>query len=85
MMSLKILPEELHSITNEGFSGFYAKQLRKAGDGIGMSLVNRLLELNDAVINININVTPSKNFAFNNVEYENNHFEILFPLSRTRT
>lgn len=79
MMSFKIFDYEIDQLTTEGYFGKYAKMTDKAGDGIGMSLVLKLLELNNASIKIRHNIRPAKSFALNGVEYDNNQFEIVIP------
>ncbi|MFY4806847.1 hypothetical protein ACOTVJ_10695 [Aliarcobacter butzleri] len=52
MISLRILPQEIHSIFEDGYSGSLAKEFKKNGKGIGMSRVKKLLELNNGYIKV---------------------------------
>ena len=44
--------DERDSLCEEGYSGKWAKQLNKAGNGIGLSFVKRLTELNNGTFTI---------------------------------
>lgn len=79
MISLKISDLDMKSIFDEGMSGELAKKLDLAGDGIGMFLVKRLLELNGAHIEIFRNVDPKLAQKHMGVPFENNIFEVSFP------
>jgi hypothetical protein len=78
MVSMKIFPDEESKITMEGYSGNVPKKAKKAGKGIGMMMVEKLLPLNNAYLNTKINVDPLKNKTKKEIEFENNIFEIHF-------
>src|SRR5271163_982410 len=52
MTSLKIKPDEIDRIFEETESGEYAKKIGKSGNGIGMHVAKRLLDLNKGAIEI---------------------------------
>jgi len=77
MISLSILEEEKEKLTIEGYSGVNAHKLKKAGDGIGLSSVNKLLKLHGANLIIKVRATSERKF-YDNSLYESNHFEMHF-------
>jgi signal transduction histidine kinase len=77
MISLKILPEELASIFNENISGKYAGDNGMSGDGIGMFITKKLIELNNGIIKLKVNVNPALAKTFENLPYENNILEVI--------
>lgn len=74
MISLKILPEEMDYIFEDGYSGLVAVEMERNGKGIGMSRVKRLLELNCGSIKV-------KELNSFDEKYSNNEFSI--SLKRT--
>ena len=80
MCSLKILKEEQERIFEEGFSGSISEKTGKSGDGVGMSLVKRIIESNNGTI-IAHSVDRS-NETFFNIEYQTNEFVIKLPLAK---
>lgn len=72
MISLKINDNEKEKIFEEGYSGEFAIKNEKEGKGIGMSRVKKLLELNNAEVQLNVNYT----YKSNHNDFENNRFII---------
>lgn len=81
MVSLEIKDFELKKILNEGYSGDYAKKSGNSGDGIGMSIITKLLALNNAELHIHKDVNPSKRVSENGLNYQVNSFDVLFDVS----
>lgn len=77
MHSTKINPNELKDIFEDGYSGVNAKYLKKAGTGLGLGIIKRVLELNHAKLLIHIDVKGDTTY-YGNVPFENNIFEIKF-------
>ncbi len=77
-MSLEIKPDEVEKIFQKGFSGEAAIQAEKHGTGIGMGNIQKLLQFNNARIEIRPNVDPSKETIIKKFKYQNNIFEIHF-------
>lgn len=78
MISMEIKPNELEDILREGYSGIYAKQSGKNGDGLGLYIVNRILNLNGANLIVHINQYPTHSRKIEGINYVRNAFEILF-------
>lgn len=78
MSSLKITDEEKKTIFQEGVSGLAAINLGKAGKGLGLGTTAKILELNNAELIIENNITPSKAIKEKGIEYEDNAFVIKF-------
>jgi light-regulated signal transduction histidine kinase (bacteriophytochrome) len=79
MLSVKILEEEKEEIFKEGISGENSCKYELKGNGVGLFLVKKFIELNDGQIILRINTNVSKNMSYNGIEYEENHFEIILP------
>lgn len=77
MTSLYINQDEESEIFNEGYSGIVAKQLKKAGKGIGMYRAKRLIELNNGTLT----VEAGEAIKINGIDYANNKFIIALPIS----
>lgn len=77
MTSLYINQDEEYEIFNEGYSGVVAKQLKKAGKGIGMYRAKRLIELNNGTLT----VEAGEAIKINGIDYANNKFIIALPIS----
>lgn len=77
MTSLYINQDEEFEIFNEGYSGIVAKQLKKAGKGIGMYRAKRLIELNNGTLT----VEAGEAIKINGIDYANNKFIIALPIS----
>ncbi|MFZ4878737.1 sensor histidine kinase [Janthinobacterium sp. Mn2066] len=80
MCSTKILKEERERIFDEGYSGSIATSTGKAGNGIGMNIAKRIIELNNGTIFVNpIDGSEGKNFGF---EYQTNEFVMNLPINK---
>lgn len=76
MTSYYIDEDVLQHIYEEGYSGPQAKRLGTAGQGLGMYLVNRVMNLNG----LSLSITAGKEILnVKNIEYANNIFEISIP------
>lgn len=77
MTSLKIQPENINKILNEGVSGEYAKKWGLAGDGLGLSIANKLIKFNKGELIIEPNISnTSKNKSVGIIPYERNRFKL---------
>jgi light-regulated signal transduction histidine kinase (bacteriophytochrome) len=76
MTSLKIMPENINKIMHEGISGELAKKLGLAGDGLGLSISNRLIKMNQGELIIKSNVSDQKKMEQMAIPYEQNQFII---------
>ncbi|HMQ87904.1 MAG TPA: hypothetical protein PKB07_09975 [Flavilitoribacter sp.] len=74
MFSVKIKEEELEKITKEGYSGEWAREKDLSGDGIGMFLAEKLINLNNGELVVEINTEPGLNKKINGIPYEKNQF-----------
>lgn len=72
MMSLKVEPEELSKIFDESNSGKWAKKLDLNGDGVGMFMVKKLIEMNDGSVEFIANYNNQSAVNYNGTPYENN-------------
>lgn len=81
--SVKINDDEVKSLYNEGVSGFWADQIDLAGDGIGMSTVSTLMDLNEGDVTIVPNVNEYYNVTIDNVPYERN--QIILEVKKAVT
>jgi hypothetical protein len=79
MTSLKINPDEKDKIFNEYYSGNYAKATTLSGNGIGLSVVKKLVELNFGNVSVEIDVNPSKRTKIMGIPFEQNCFKIQLP------
>lgn len=77
MVSLKIEPEELSEIFKENVSGKYAGENGMSGDGIGMFITKKLIELNKGNVILKVNVNPNLARIYEDLPYENNILEII--------
>ncbi|WP_234111796.1 hypothetical protein [Chryseobacterium sp. R2A-55] len=77
MVSIKINPSEIDSLSLRGYRSDIAKKININGQGIGMYRIKKTLKINNAEISINPN-----SFKFNKIhkglEYEGNEFLIKF-------
>lgn len=80
MTSIKITLEELDSIFVEGKSGYYTHQAGLSGDGLGMSTIKTLINLNSGKIQIVPNIDESQNQIHNKIPYERN--QIILTLKK---
>ena len=81
MLSLRIYEYELDQLFNEGFSGELSCYLGLKGSGTGMYIIKNFVELNGGVLNLKTDTNRSKNMKYNGIEYEENIFEIILPLT----
>lgn len=82
MRSTRVLAEEQARIYDEGFSGSLPTRIGKAGDGIGMSLVKKILESNRGTISFRSH--PNSCEVASGIEYEVNEFIMQLPMSKAR-
>jgi len=82
MLSIKIEDIDLENIFKEGYSGQNAIKLGVSGNGIGMNIVERLLSMNNARLEIRKNFNPSRNKVQLGIPYEMNEFRISFQKYR---
>lgn len=80
MKSTRILPDERERIFDEGFSGSLPKLIGKAGSGIGMSLVRKILESNQGTVSHRSQ--PNTGELQMGVEYQVNEFILQLPTSK---
>jgi signal transduction histidine kinase len=78
MISLRIEEEEMDSLFEEGYSGINAVNTKKAGDGIGMFRIAKILQLNGASLSIKRDINYKNRRVTDGVPYDNNIFEISF-------
>ncbi len=78
MYSLEITDKDMKYIYEEGYSGDYAQLAGKSGKGIGMSRVKKLLEMNNATIEIRRNIDPMSQVIKGGVSYMKNSVLIAF-------
>ncbi|MEQ7800533.1 ATP-binding protein [Pedobacter sp. ASV1-7] len=78
MISIKITDVDIVNIFQENYSGEFAKKINRAGSGIGLSQVKRVLTLNNAELLINRNVDQKNHGTSDKTPYENNEFIIRF-------
>lgn len=78
MISMEIKSDELENIFKDGVSGANAKQTKKDGDGLGMSIICNILKLHDAQIIIHPNQQPPISRRLNGVNYVRNIFDMVF-------
>lgn len=77
MCSTKIFESERDKIYDEGFSGSIASLTRKAGSGIGMSLVKRIVESNNGSISLKpLDGSEGKNRG---IDFQTNEFILKLP------
>ncbi|WP_162818240.1 ATP-binding protein [Aquirhabdus parva] len=70
MESLAIEENELELIFSEGYSGQFSKKTGKAGTGLGMNLVSRLINMNGGAIKIIPNYSSRKEYI--GIPYQEN-------------
>lgn len=81
MTSIKIKSEELENIFVEGKSGYYTNKAGLSGDGIGMSTIKTLTDLNNGKIQIVSNIDEIQNLMINQIPYERN--QIILTLKKS--
>lgn len=80
MTSLKVEPHELEYIFNESNSGKWANELDLNGDGVGMFMVKKLIELNHGNVQFITNYDNKGTMNYNGTPFENN--KILIKLKK---
>lgn len=81
MQSLPIGAEETELIFSDNYSGKSARQLSLAGDGTGLGIAKRLLEMNGASIQVNAGPAIYSRLG---IAYATNAFNIKFPAKKIR-
>ncbi len=77
MCSLAIAESELDQLALEGFSGTLPRRLELNGDGVGLSLVQRVMDLHGG--SLQIRTDPQTKFLKDDAEYQRNTFVLTFP------
>ncbi len=77
MHSIKIFEEERTKIFDEGFSGAIPTMIGKAGDGIGMSLIKRIIESGGGNLALHVHDETEEHHL--DIEYQINEFVIMLP------
>lgn len=80
MISLKVEQDEVSKVFNETYSGKWTTKIDKAGDGIGLYIVKKLILLNEGAIEFITDVDINKRRIINGVPYENN--QILVEIKK---
>ncbi|WP_422491543.1 hypothetical protein [Endozoicomonas sp. ALE010] len=78
MYSIEITDKDIGRIYDEGYSGDYAQLAEKSGKGIGMSRVKKLLDINDAGIEIIRNENNDSPIVHKQVSYTKNKIVIYY-------
>jgi len=79
MTSLKIKPDEKEKIFQEDYSGEFSKSTTLAGNGIGLSIVKKLVEYNNGSVNVEIDTDQNQRIKIMNIPFERNTFIISLP------
>ncbi|MGY6517559.1 MAG: hypothetical protein ACXIUZ_02485 [Lysobacteraceae bacterium] len=77
MQSLAIGPEEIPQLTLEGYSGVWPKKCSRSGDGVGLSVVDRVMRIQGGGLELVVN--SDGQFEVDGVPYQNNRFILIFP------
>ena len=77
MCSLAIEPDEVTKVLDEGYSGEAARRLGLHGDGVGMSLVQKVMNMHGG----RLDVIPrwDTRFSKDGADYQKNRFNLYFP------
>ena len=78
MISLIIKDDEKKIIFEEGYSGYEPKKIGRNGQGIGLSIVKKILELNHGRIEIFTDKNSTEDLM--GCEYQKNKFIIYLPI-----
>jgi K+-sensing histidine kinase KdpD len=78
MTSLKITDKDKERIFEENFSGEFAEKFGKSGDGIGMFMVKKLVELNKGKVDLKVNLDPKSQLIIMGIPFERNAISIEF-------
>ncbi|MBI5214342.1 MAG: sensor histidine kinase [Ignavibacteriae bacterium] len=79
MTSLRIEPEEEQSIFSEGYSGINPQKIGKAGRGLGLPSVKKLLALCDGQITLRREQSTAARINHLGLPYDINIFDIILP------
>ncbi len=82
MISLKVEPDEIDKIFEEGYSGKNPTRLGKSGKGLGLYLVRKLLSLTGGEVSFKPDVDPSQRIKQLGIDFVNNIFIINLPTWR---
>ena len=82
MISLEITDEDMIRLYDEEYSGINARAQKLNGEGLGMGILRRALELNSCRIEIRRDISEFNRKTINRVPYVNNEFVITFPRPR---
>lgn len=84
MISLKIEEDAVDKMLRENYSGKWAKLLGLSGDGIGMNVVKRIVDLNDGLLFIKPSVDVNHSVMQKGIPYEKNVIKIRLNKNVTR-
>jgi light-regulated signal transduction histidine kinase (bacteriophytochrome) len=76
MTSLKVEQDEVPNIFTEANSGKWAKEMELEGDGVGMFVIKKLIELNKGTIEFVANYDNNSSILLNGIPYEKNRIKI---------
>jgi len=79
MVSLRIEDSEMDKIFQDGYSGEHAIHQEKAGNGMGMDIILKVLELNGACLYLVPNARMEKDIVIEGAVYNNNLFVVKLP------
>lgn len=79
MVSVRIEPGEEGRIFKEGYSGTNPSKINRSGNGLGLSLAKRLLELIDGNLSVRRDCDESRSTTRLGIEFENNQFILSLP------
>ena len=83
MLSLKVEDSEVQKMFNETYSGNWPSKLNLSGDGVGMYVVKKLMDLNEGHIAFENNKFPSKNVIHKGIPYESNRITLTYKMAVT--
>jgi signal transduction histidine kinase len=81
MTSLPITQDEIDQIFDDGYSGKAARQQSLAGDGVGMGVAKKLLEINGTKLFVDAGAPLYSRLG---ISYAENRFYIDFPAKKLR-
>ena len=76
MNSCHITQEDMAHIYEEGYSGVVAKKIGKAGQGIGMHLIDKMLNIHQAKMDI---IPGNEIIKIDDIDYSDNQFVLYIP------
>jgi len=80
MLSMKVEHFEEDKIFEEGYSGVNPSNLGKAGKGLGLYLVSKLLEITGGSISFQRDCDPKSRIEYRGWDFEKNIFTIALPI-----